>query len=171
MSTARGPTSKAPQHQRWTEEMRVRTPPQTRSLRAASRHFSSPRPDIFSTANAGGITWTFRVAGSNPAGHLPVAQRLEHEAHLATTSSSCPISMLANAGGTTWVSGGSIPPRSNPDVSSSLVASTAIHVGECRRDYTVRALALVAGGRRFDSAPGQPGSSAKTSRLNSSPAS
>lgn len=43
MSPTEGPTSKAPQRQQWIEEMRVRIPPPTRSLRTASRHFSSPR--------------------------------------------------------------------------------------------------------------------------------
>lgn len=52
-------------------------------------------------------------------------------------------------------------------LSSPLVAGTD-QTGECRSDYMVRAPAK-AGGRRFDSASGQPDSSAKMSDHNSSP--
>ena len=63
--------------------------------------------------------------------------------------------------------------ESAPDLSgmSHLTSSPApkFNVGECRRDYRVRAPAQ-AGGRRFDPASGRPDSSVKMSRHASSPA-
>ena len=128
-----------------------------------TRNVRSNRRRSKSAANAGGTTWELRVAGSNPAGLRPVAQRVEHE-HVSPDTSSPRTGADCEGGG-----------NAGRDYIFAKVMSRPIprpaasaRIGECRPDYMVRAPAR-AGGRRFKSAPGQPGSSGRMSRQHSSP--
>ena len=123
------------------------------------------------------------IAGGNP--HLimgfesPGCSRSSRT--LSPPSSPRPKRMnAANAEATTWTDNpqdaGSNPAGPNMRARSSAVERAVASqprrrdeiTGECRSDYMVRAPAR-AGGRRFDPAPGQPGSSVKASDLSSSP--
>ena len=135
-------------------EMRVRAPPLERSLRTASRHFSSPRPHYSSRRMPVGL---HGVAGSHPA--LPLgacssvgrAQPSDHKIRRRDTNKAgeCRRDYIGT--------GGSNPPRSNPDVSPSLVASTE-HPANAG-GTTWESACLSAGGRWFDPTSGRSDSS------------
>jgi len=179
------------------QEMRVRIPPMGRSLRTASRHLSSPRLQGRKiAANAGRTTSPCKrqVAGSSPAGSnmgtrssvgragglsKPSSPRTEllkrrecrpglhslwFEKVLAT-SLSRHRRKLANADGNTSVEASAC--GSSPQV---LIIPRRRHRLDGRMPVGLHGRAPAqAGGRRFDSASGQPDSSVEMSGHNSSP--